>query len=107
MALRDTAIVGYAKTNIVEKSDRDVWEGPQTTAMTTHALCRSCRPGRRASTRTCLAGHVHDHRSVQKDRASRAFRERPFEHCGRAAGSRIFVSTYVVESGKSGGVEHC
>jgi len=28
MALRDTAIVGYAETTIVEKSDRDVWEGP-------------------------------------------------------------------------------
>jgi len=26
MALRDTAIVGYAETKIVEKSDRDVWE---------------------------------------------------------------------------------
>src|SRR5436309_14359568 len=26
MALRDTAIVGYAETKIVEKSERDVWE---------------------------------------------------------------------------------
>src|SRR5262245_39722404 len=26
MALRDTAIIGYAETKIVEKSDRDVWE---------------------------------------------------------------------------------
>ena len=26
MALRDAAIVGYAETKIVEKSDRDVWE---------------------------------------------------------------------------------
>jgi len=26
MALHDTAIVGYAETKIVEKSDRDVWE---------------------------------------------------------------------------------
>jgi acetyl-CoA acetyltransferase len=26
MSLRDTAIVGYAETKIVEKSDRDVWE---------------------------------------------------------------------------------
>jgi acetyl-CoA acetyltransferase len=26
MALRDTAIVGYAETKIVEKSDRDIWE---------------------------------------------------------------------------------
>src|SRR5690606_10464594 len=26
MSLQDTAIVGYAETKIVEKSDRDVWE---------------------------------------------------------------------------------
>ena len=26
MAISDTAIVGYAETKIVEKSDRDVWE---------------------------------------------------------------------------------
>ena len=26
MALRDAAVVGYAETKIVEKSDRDVWE---------------------------------------------------------------------------------
>ena len=26
MALRNTAIVGYAETKIVEKSDRDIWE---------------------------------------------------------------------------------
>src|SRR5258708_38729665 len=26
MSIRDTAIIGYAETKIVEKSDRDVWE---------------------------------------------------------------------------------
>ena len=26
MPLSDTAIIGYAETKIVEKSDRDVWE---------------------------------------------------------------------------------
>jgi hypothetical protein len=26
MALRDAAVVGYAETKIVEKSDRDIWE---------------------------------------------------------------------------------
>src|SRR6202034_4775764 len=30
MALRDAAIVGFAETKIVEKSDRDIWElGPE------------------------------------------------------------------------------
>jgi hypothetical protein len=47
MALRDAAVVGYAETKIVEKSDRDVWEigaAPNDVSIFGAAVSRFRRP---------------------------------------------------------------